>query len=168
MHVVYTASDENPVPRKRTYRRKQSKPKPKIILPPGPDLPVGTEFLLVIPETIRKNTSHVPVAPGVLSISAEHNGFRERVIRLVERAKIPRLTIGAWGMEITIYTNRWRKMPDRKFPFIDCDAAITPVLDALDKAAHLFDDDVRIAPIALDREYDKEHPRIEVLLKRWD
>ena len=124
--------------------------------------------MLVIPGTIRKNESHVPVAPGVLTISAKHHGFRERVIRLVEQAKIPRLTIGSWGMEIVIYTDRMRHMPDRKFPFIDCDAAITPVLDALDKAAHLFDDDVRIAPIGLDREYDKEHPRIEVFLKRWD
>lgn len=141
----------------------------KALLPPGPDLPVGTEFAFVIPGTIRKNTRiGNPSAGAGFTSSVEHKAFRERVARIVRRENIPRLTKGRWGIEIVQFWGRQRHLEDLSFPIGDVDAPGTAVLDALDKGALLFDDDVRISPMCLDRGYDPEAPRIEVLLKRWE
>jgi len=158
------------VPRRPQHTPARSKAKRiKEQLDPGPDLPVGTEFAFVIPGTIRKNTRiGNPLPGGGFTSSIEHKAFRERVARIVQREKIPRLTTGRWGIEIVQFWNRQRHLSDLSFPVGDVDAPGTAVLDALDKGALLFDDDVRIGPMCLDRGYDKDHPRIEVVLKRWE
>lgn len=147
---------------------------PKVELGPGPDLPIGTEFRLEIPGTVRKNEAFKPVPVEypdgsigtAMILSREQKAFRHLVSLKVREAKIPRLTFGAWRIEITAFWPRTRHL-DQDFPFGDSDAPITSVMDALDKGAQLFDDDVRIGPVLADRGYDKESPSIEVLLRRW-
>ena len=138
-------------------------------------LPVGTELRLTIPITIRKNISHraVPTkkesgeASAKLILSADSRYFREYVCELCKEAGFPkRIDYGEWGIEIISYWDRLRHL-DLDFPYGDIDASPTPTIDALVKGGHLFDDDVRIAPMAADREYDPDNPRIEVTLKRW-
>jgi Holliday junction resolvase RusA-like endonuclease len=138
-------------------------------------LPIGTELRLIIPITIRKNISHraVPTkkesgeASAKLILSGSSRHFREYVNELAKEQGLPRsIDYGEWGIEIISYWPRLRRL-DLNFPYGDIDASPTPVLDALVKGAHLFDDDVRVAPMASDREYDPDNPRIEVMLKRW-
>lgn len=147
---------------------------PKVELPPGPDLPIGTEFALDIPMTVRKNEAFKPVifeeadgslTPGTI-LSPKQKQFREFVTLLVRQSKIPRLTFGAWRLDMITYWPRVRHL-DQDFPFGDTDASITSVMDALDKGAQLFDDDVRIGPVFADRGFSKDKPGIEVKLRRW-
>ena len=139
------------------------------------ELPIGTELHLLIPTTTRKNTSHraVPTkkangdASARLLLSTDSREFRKYVDALCEEQGLPkRISYGAWGIEIIAYWPKLRHL-DQDFPHGDVDAPITPVMDALHKGAHLFDDDVRLGPLAADHEYDPEDPRIEVTLKRW-
>lgn len=138
---------------------------------PGPELPLGTDFLLVIPRTIRKNTRiGTPLPGGHFTTSADHKRFRKLVANRVQKAGIPRLTFGVWGACIVSFWPRLRHLEDRSVPYGDVDAPGTAVLDALasPEGAHLFDDDVRVAPLLLDRQHDPANPRIEVLLWRHE
>lgn len=159
-------------------KRKRKKPDvPKApLFPPAPEQPIGTELRLTIPTTTRKNTSHRAVpwkkadgsmsAKSILSETTRH--FRDYVNILVMEQKLPRTIMhGKWGVEIVAYWPRMRHLDDEDFPFGDVDAPITQVLDAVCKGAHVFDDDVRLAPLVADRGYDPENPRVEVLFKRW-
>lgn len=139
------------------------------------ELPIGTELVLVIPTTTRKNTSHraVPTkkengeASAKLILSANSRYFRDYVRTLCEEQGLPKkISYGAWGIEIIAYWPQQRHL-DQDFPHGDVDAPITPVMDALHKGAHLFDDDVRLGPLVADHEYDPSNPRIEVTVKRW-
>ncbi len=139
------------------------------------ELPIGTELRLTIPRTVRKNTSHraIPTkkntgeASAQLILSGDSRHFREYVRELCKEQGLPkRIKFGAWGIEIIAYWPQLRHL-DQDFPLGDVDAPITPVMDALHKGAHLFDDDVRLGPLVADREYDPDNPRIEVVLKRW-
>lgn len=139
------------------------------------ELPIGTELHLTIPATVRKNRSHraVPAkkesgeASAQLLLSGDSRDFRKYVQELCkEQGLAYHIDYGAWGIEIITYWPRLRHL-DMDFPYGDIDAAATPVLDALQKGAHLFDDDVRLGPLAADRSYDPNNPRIEVTLKRW-
>lgn len=143
--------------------------------PDTDELPIGTELQLLIPTTVRKNRSHraVPTkkesgeASAQLLLSGDSRHFRKYVCELCKEQGLNyHIDYGAWGVEIVAYWPRLRHL-DLEFPLGDIDAPITPVLDALQKGAHLFDDDVRIAPMAADRAYDSINPRIEVTLKRW-
>lgn len=147
----------------------------ELAIEPAPELPIGTELRLTIPMTIRKNVSHraVPTkkesgeASARLILSGGSRHFRNYVRELCVEQGLPRkIEHGAWGIEIIAYWPQLRHL-DQDFPHGDVDAPVTPVMDALHKGALLFDDDVRLAPLAADHEYDPENPRIEVTLKRW-
>lgn len=142
--------------------------------------PVGTELQLTIPMTISKNATHRAVPVRVRSkktgktiisarslLSLKSRKFREFVVVLCMEQRMPRnISYGRWGVEIVAYWPTQRHL-DVSFPRGDIDAPITASLDAICKGAHVFDDDVRIAPLTADREYDPDNPRIEVTFKRW-
>ena len=72
---------------------------------------------------------------------------------------------GAWSMRIDIFVAQRRHLGDEMFPYRDCDSAVSPVLDALQRVGAL-DDDVRVAPITLDRHWDRAYPRTEIVLSQ--
>lgn len=138
-------------------------------------LKVGTELTLVIPRTVRKNKSHRAVPSkkkgrklsARVILSGDSRDFREFMRELCKEQGMPsKISYGKWAIEIITYWPELRHL-DVDFPHGDVDAPITPVLDALQRGAILFDDDVRLGPLVADRGYDPDNPRIEVLLKRW-
>ena len=141
------------------------------------ELPIGTELKLTIPRTVRKNRSHRATPTknpnnkklgAKLRLSEDSKDFRIYVKKLWKEQELPpKIEYGAWAIEIVAFWDRQRHL-DIDFPIGDVDASVTPVMDALDKGVKAFDDDVRLGPAVLDREYDPEYPRIEVTLKRWE
>jgi len=98
-------------------------------------------------------------------LSLTSREFREYVFNLCKENNIPSIKEGSWAMEACTYWPRMVSVGKEKFPYGDIDACITPILDALQKAG-CIDNDVRFCPVILDRGYDPENPRVELLLKR--
>lgn len=137
-------------------------------------LEVGTALKLLIPRTVRKNLSHRAVPGrgsqneivGKLKLSSDSRWFRAYVKELCKEQKWPKITEGAWAIEILAYWETERTLDDDAFPNGDVDAPISPVLDALEKSGHI-DNDVRFGPLVADHFYDPVNPRIEITIERW-
>lgn len=79
----------------------------------------------------------------------------------------PPINWGAWAMSLDIYVKLRRELGGDVFPHRDCDSSVSCVLDALQRICAL-DDDVRIAPILLDRHHDSKNPRTVITLRLRD
>ena len=81
------------------------------------------------------------------------------------KQRMPKINEGRWAMSLDIYVVQKAHLERESFPRRDCDSSVSPVLDALQRVGWL-DDDMRIAPILLDKHHDPKRPRVEIVLRR--
>jgi len=105
---------------------------------------------------------------GAKWLSSDHRAFRDRTWDAWIFARPPDaygekyITRGAWKVTIAAYWPRQRHL-DLDLAMGDCDAPIKAILDALEFAG-VIDDDARIVEIEARKFWDKESPRVEVIL----
>jgi Holliday junction resolvase RusA-like endonuclease len=83
------------------------------------------------------------------------------------KAGQPRFDKGTVGMQIIAYWNRWRRLEAKlKTPNADVDAIDKCTLDALqdENGCGCLDDDIRIMPLILLKDYDRTFPRVEIFI----
>jgi len=73
------------------------------------------------------------------------------------------ITWSDWSLDLKIYVQLMRKVEDERFPWRDVDSAISPVMDALQRAG-VIDNDLRIDRATLRRAHDPVNPRTVILL----
>lgn len=101
-------------------------------------------------------------------LSDEYHKYKDFVGVGWFKAGSPRFETGIIGMKVVSYWDRWRHLDDKKIktPVADVDAIDKCTLDALqdENGCGCIDDDVRIRPLILDKDYDRNFPRVEIFI----
>ncbi len=74
---------------------------------------------------------------------------------------------GEWSLDLMMHVATRANMDGEIYPRRDCDSAVSCVMDALQRVGAI-DNDIRIAPIRLDRKHDPKTPRTVIVLRPID
>lgn len=103
-------------------------------------------------------------------LSKAYKRYQEAVNIAWLLAGQPRFHQGPVGVEIVAYWDRIRTFDDGyQTAMADVDAIDKATLDALDPShggCECFDSDMRVRPLVLDKDVDKENPRVEIYIWR--
>ena len=116
----------------------------------------------------RKNELHRIVTRPFpkLVLTQRANDFFDAVKVVADAVYLgPRITWGVWQCSILAAHDQRAKIDEfDDLGRLDCDAPITLVFDALQRA-DVIDDDVRITQETSQKIWDKENPRVEIWLE---
>ena len=127
-----------------------------------------TYELTVIGPPPRKNARHEIVSFGRRAGMKNSDSFKNWSTALAcswsTNYAGEKLNQGAWCITVRSYWDRLRHL-DEEFPFGDCDASVSWVMDALQEV-DIVDDDMRFVREVGEKFYDKENPRTEIMIER--
>lgn len=139
------------------------------------------EIIVVVPDVLGKNASHVQSKNGGRRISKQTEAYRNSVEQGAEAivSQRPIIVACAWRLEVVgVWPTQHDKINGRPVGFVcpvgDADAAIPQALDALQHAG-ILDDDARVVEVRAWNLYRKgvratvmRLVRLEPVLKKFD
>lgn len=91
--------------------------------------------------------------------------FYADVARVAAAIRSPQITWGTWKCSIRACHDRRALVSEfDDLGALDVDAPVALVLDAL-QHANVIDDDARITELVVDKQHDKDNPRVEIWLE---
>ncbi|MCY0990641.1 RusA family crossover junction endodeoxyribonuclease [Nannocystis sp. ILAH1] len=100
-------------------------------------------FVFLIPcRPPTKNRSHRAVN-GKIILSADTRAFRASVAQIAAAKKWPQIKEGRWSMLVITTAPQLRHLGEEHIPYLDSDAVLAEVRDALQEAG-VLDDDLRV------------------------